>query len=391
MRSCDVLIGLGLTGLFLSTFGTPVLALLISIIKNKITPPNSTSEGTNSIPPVSSFEFLIPAHNEEILIQETLSSILEAGRLIQARMAPTAEMKIAVGLDHCTDGTRNAVSRFAAICPWPVRVIENPISPGKWNTLKSLLEDVDSDWIAFIDSGTIWSRELLMTAWNLFADPRVIAVAPSYQPAGAGLMEKVLWRLESILKRIESMAGGPVTVHGATVFYRRPEICQAVEALSLRITVRTWLNDDVVIPLHLRYTYPRRCIATISGNRGSAAVRDLGVVSSSRIEYQRRRRMVIGNLQWITTLLFRNAGRDLCVTLIASRRAFRLLWSYWVLFVLVGVGIRFAPAARSLGVGVPVLVGVFFLSGWIRRISTAFLSGLEVPFHFKQRKPVLWN
>ena len=47
--------------------------------------------------------FLLPAHNEEKIIQHALDSL-------QAIASPTIE--VLVGLDGCTDGTKGVVERY---------------------------------------------------------------------------------------------------------------------------------------------------------------------------------------------------------------------------------------------------------------------------------------
>jgi hypothetical protein len=188
-----------------------------------------------------------------------------------------------------------------------------------------------------------------------------------------------------------------VTVHGASVIYRKKNLVQAFQGLQGRV----WLNDDVVVPLSLRLADPAGVIEYLRGNGREGWVRDLGLRAEVDVEFRRRRRMVVGNLQWIRGLLLPRLLENPMVTLIASRRVFRLLWAYWVL--LVGLGLIASWEAASLPHAYLALPLVFFAvqfvrSNWLRRLSMAFVTGLGIPRYWQQmgweglgsRKGVSW-
>jgi hypothetical protein len=190
-----------------------------------------------------------------------------------------------------------------------------------------------------------------------------------------------------------------VSVHGATVLYRRERLVDALKVLAGEV----WLNDDVAVPLTLRLRNPGMRLAYMTGSErgGSEApgwVSDVGVRSEMDVEYRRRRRMVIGNLQWIRGLLLPRFFERPLVSLVALRRVFRVFWAYSVLLVLLGLGMGVAQVARMLptwSIVLPLLaVGIeFLMSNWVRRLSMAFLSGLQVPLYWKElgkRRTVSW-
>lgn len=258
--------------------------------------------------------------------------------------------------------------------------------------LAKLIEQSTADWVALIDAGAIWNPELLVAALPLMRDSSVMGLAPSYMPVNSGLLERMVWRLERILKRMENLAGGTVSVHGLSVLYRRSNLNGAFATLQSK----TWFNDDIVIPLTLRLRYPDQRIVFMPGDAQGAWVRDIGVVKRLDVEFRRRRRMVVGNLQWVREILL----PQMTVLMMASRRAFRIFWAYWILLILIGVGIEFRAIdwtfpLQTVAVAATVLLifGLLF-SEMARRLCTAFLSGLFVIRHWRNsgdRKQISWN
>ncbi|MBI3544066.1 MAG: glycosyltransferase [Deltaproteobacteria bacterium] len=335
---------------------------------------------------VNTIEILVAAHNEEKVIGYTLRSLQAAVERFVATHGKGVGLKITVGLDHCTDATLRVVEDFARTTRVPVATIENPGKAGKWNVLNLLARQSKADWVAFVDSGSLWEPELLVEAFASMSDGSVIGVAPSYSTSTGGRLEQLNWGLEQSLKRLENHSGGPVSVHGASVLYRREPLLLALAELNGTL----WLNDDVVLPLTLRLQNPDKRIVYMIHASKPAFVGDCGVRSELAVEYRRRRRMVVGNLQWIQNKFLTSHRRNFGVTLIASRRVARMLWAYWALglgasavFALLEIlnragftSVERAVCAAVLGLGTMVL---FAASNWIRRLAMAFLSGLQVP------------
>ncbi len=379
-------IAAGFAGLFLGTFGGALAAGFWTSLRGP-------RRGIDSHAPSASLPLrvnaLVAAYNEEASIVGTLRSLADAADALSAARPGELAFSITVGLDHCTDGTAAAVEEFAAGCAWPVRRLENDGPRGKWNMLRALVARAQgADWVALVDAGSIWDSALLEAAWPNLRDGAVVGVAPSYMPSRCGSLERANWKLEQLVKSLEARAGGPVSVHGASVLYRREPAQRVFESLG----DTAWFNDDVVLPLSLRLANPGSRIAYLAAGR-DGWVRDLGVSGKLDVELRRRRRMVVGNLQWVKCILLPHLGDDLAVTLVASRRVFRLFWAYWVLFVGFGTAIAIvalpsglsassvaALAALSLG----ALALVALRSNWVGRLAMAFVSGLGVPRYWKE-------
>lgn len=306
-----VLFTVGLAGLLGMTWLFPLLGRLVCLWRGRSrTTPARYDE-------VSSLAILVPAHNEEMVIVETLRSVKRSIAALQRTYPKTSSTTI-VGADGCTDRTVELVKSE------DVQLIESPTSQGKWRTIVELVKNSSSDWVVLADSGILWPEDLLPELVKSASSSDVIGVAPSYRNPGGGQIETLLWKIEAHFKGLESTTGGPVTIHGATIMYRRRELLEALELLSQR----SWLNDDVVLPLSLRSLNPDKVIRYLP----EVGVYDQPAATSKAAEkkgeFGRRRRMVLGNIEWIKESWWK---KDQLIVVLALRRIFRLFWAYWSL------------------------------------------------------------
>jgi cellulose synthase/poly-beta-1,6-N-acetylglucosamine synthase-like glycosyltransferase len=273
------------------------------------------SQRIDSAPLPQKISILIPAHNEERLLPGTLNSIFQA--IEATKSGWPCIFRILVGADGCTDKTEQIATSMGA------ELLTMPAKTGKWGTLCTLVATCsNTDWTILADSGVTWPRDFLLRLQPLLLEKDAIGVAPTYRNNTSGPVEQLIWGLESIIKRLEGQSGGPVSVHGATVCYRTKELGEALRLLSSR----HWLNDDIVIPLTLRALYPGQHISYVASLAVSEAEKPKCPKAS---EFRRRRRLVLGNVQWITFLWGPVWLRNSSAALLAGRRIFRLLWVYW--------------------------------------------------------------
>ncbi len=312
-----------------------------------------------------SLEIIIPAHNEAPLISTTLESIQSSVQYLQAGPATprTPNVLVHVGTDGCTDPTPQIARQFAQ-----VRVTEFHEKQSKWVTIKALLAESKADWVILVDVGTVWPRSFLRDfVGRIDRERNAIAIAPSYRPLGAGWLPRMVWQIETSLKRIEAFCGGPVSLHGATVGYKTALLDKVLTYLGDTL----WLNDDVVIPLILRSLYPDGVIVYPVGE-----VQDAGI-QQEKMDLARRKRMVLGNLQWVRRLLPDCFRLNPVAGVIAGRRLFRVLWAYWFVFVVLGLALAFhfivLPGIAALGV-------LMVSSGSFRQLTGAAFISLLTPF-----------
>lgn len=393
---------LGAVGIWESTFGNAAIACVISRLRRRRSPADlSKIDFSRPNQPIK-IDLLIPVHNEEKIIQQTLTSLEHAMELSRLKNRATNgiphSIQIVLGLDHCTDRTEKAAQTWSNTRGVKVNVSRNFGASGKWNMLQQLVRDSRAEWVGLIDAGSVWEAGLLSSILPSMTDPAIMGIAPAYRPVRANFLEKWNWRLERLLKKLENAAGGPVSVHGATVFYRREALMAAFEELK---SEEFWLNDDVVIPLTLRTLWPEKHIHYAIREGGEAWVHDYGIRAGHHREYGRRKRMLVGNLQWIRSLNSKAWRADIVVGLIAARRVFRTFWAYWVLFFGLGIALiaigLLQPSLAVLAAGGVVVsaLAVAPHKGSLDRLRAAFVAGIELPFHWvsaaKTAREKIWN
>jgi cellulose synthase/poly-beta-1,6-N-acetylglucosamine synthase-like glycosyltransferase len=365
MKEIAVLLFVGTAGLLFATALPALIARFFSARPARSKPPESAAP---------SLGILIAAHNEQAIIGATLDSIAAA-----VRHRGAGATRIVVGLDRCTDETEGVVRQWATDHAVPVVLQFKKGPAGKWQMLCELLQETSSDWVAFVDCGSIWHPELLAWARPAFANSDVLAVAPSYMPASVGRLEFLQWQLEQWIKATEDAAGGPISVHGATVLYRRRPLVETLAHLKGRM----WLNDDLVIPSALRTLNPAgrihylRAPAPIAG-----AVMDRGLKPGLSVEWGRRHRMAHGSAEWLCLMVALKVWRRPSIALLVSRRISRILWPFWFTSLASG-GLLLAWRMT----GVPGMVGLLGLAllfalfggNYCRRLAAAYFSGLKTP------------
>ncbi len=274
-----------------------------------------------------SLAILTPAHNEEAILSKTLTSFAAAIKRAQ-QVFPGISIEVVVGADGCSDKTALIADAFGAT------VIESSQSNGKWATLNKLISLVNTrpeipEWVVLADAGVQWDPEFLVRILPRCGIPHVVGVCPTYRNPSAGKIESLLWAIERHLKSLEGITGGPVSMHGATVLYKLVDLSRALRSLPRA----NWLNDDVVIPLALRSQDPEARILYTTDLGVYDTPSDKGAEKVAQKEFGRRRRMVLGNIQWIRGMLPTVWRRNAIAGVIAMRRVFRLLWAYWGLMI----------------------------------------------------------
>ncbi len=347
---------LGTTGFAGMSFLFPLLALPWQKQKNR--PANISVKNNLSI------SVLIPAHNEEKQLPQTIQSIQNALHKLNNMAA-----QIIVGADSCTDHTKEVALQAGAL---ECLVLENK---SKWKSLLSLIPKAQGEWIAFVDSGALWPANLIQNLQDDFQNLALMAIAPSYEPKQGGRLEAIHWSIERFFKQLENNSCGPTSLHGATIFYRKKELLAALPLLAQR----SWLNDDIAIPLALHIQFPEKKIHYFSGASSADRVADIGLGKTTG-EEKRRIRMLLGNLEWMRILLPKLFAKNPAAFLIAQRRVFRVFWIYWLLFFLLGA---------SLLSDLPLLNLSFFLPFVFLR--EAALASLISPYLlWKSPKEIPW-
>jgi glycosyltransferase involved in cell wall biosynthesis len=312
---------------------------------------------------------LIPAHDEEKTLPETIGSVLDCAR------AAGVKTRVLVGADACSDQTARMARASGA------EAVEVNFR-SKWKTLAALaISARPGDWVALADAGAVWPLGFLREIAPLLADPGVLGVAPAYFPAGASALERLLWSVEAFWKRGENRAGGPVSVHGATVLYRAEALTAAFAYLAT-FGRESWLNDDVALPFAARIINPGNSLIYWCPSNTASRISDSGIRESVP-QAGRRTRMVAGNLEWAFTLFPSALLHSPGVALVALRRLLRIFWAYWALLVAYGSFLAiFGNRELALLAIVASAIGSALLLAGLRKrgVLDAGFASLAAPF-----------
>lgn len=262
---------------------------------------------------------LIPVYQGLPFLNSTIQSI-------RAQQDCGLEIEILVGIDGAQSEIREFLQREQ------IAYIEHSERKGKWRTLQSILSAAEGcEWVALVDVGTLWPSTLLRDLCDNFQNPEIVGIAPAYQAKNASFLRRLNWKVESYLKQLENLSGGPVSVHGSTCFYRAAELHGAFEYAKNR----EFLNDDVVLPLLVRALSNKHLMY-----RADIAVLDSDVEVSRESSITRTARIARGNREWILDLLPQIAHQNLLIACIALRRVFRS--------VLIGIATTFLSPRNFL-------------------------------------------
>ena len=292
---------------------------------------------------------LIPAHNEETKIETTLNALFNT--ISDFQVSP----RIFIALDSCTDQTETKIE------PWKQKLSIETLTvhhQSKWQTLQTLVQRAESDWIIFLDAGISFHPLFIQKLQVLMLDERLMAIAPPYQIKGASLVQRLFWFFEKSLKKMENHCGGPISLHGAAIAYRRQTLLRVFEKLN-SFSKEDFSNDDIIIPLALRTYFPESIIYYLD----DAFVFDQAKHEQTNFntDLNRRIRMVNGNLQWIHWLYQKNNFRFM-MGLISLRRILRPFWSEILLILITGVALTVGSIALLLSLPLFVFRGAALAS-----------------------------
>lgn len=347
----------------LSTWLSPMIAYVIY----KFSQENDKSVASAVKAPLM-LDILIPAHNEAESLPITLSALrkISAGEVF---LRP----RLVVGLSNWQGSDADFASKQAD------HVISiNELS--KWRALTALIDQSQADWVAVVDSGTVWPENMLIKLAKYFKQSDVVAINPRYSENNSGHLQKLVWAVESQLKSLENLSGGPISLHGSTIFYRTQDLKQALEHLQ----GRDWLNDDVVVPLMLRKLNRSKKIIYAS----DVSVIDL-FPASNISEIKRRKRVLFGNLQWVQSFFPDMLNSSYLLATLALRRIMRMLWAWAISFVCLGLLI-WTPSLALVFITCAIVLALMPKG---RRLFEAFWVSLMMPIYliFYKSDKVSWK
>ena len=175
---------------------------------------------------------------------------------------PAELLQIILVSDGSTDATNAILTRNAEADP-RLLLLFLPTSGGKALALNAAVAQATGDLLVFLDLRQAIDTQALTALARNFADPTVGAVSgelllldPQGAPAGDAL--GLYWRIEKLVRRLESATGSVVGVTGAIYAIRRELFTPLPAGLIL---------DDVLVPMQVartghRVLFEPRAIAT---------------------------------------------------------------------------------------------------------------------------------
>ncbi len=220
-----------------------------------------------------SVSIIIAAHNEESVIEKTLSNCLEL-------RYPSERLEIVLGSDGSTDRTVEIAKEFEKR---GVRVIAFTARRGKLAVIRDCAEQARGEVLVFSDANTLLHRDAIHHLVRHFRDPVIGAVCGELRfvtPEGMLRNEGLYWRYETALKILESRMDSVLGANGAIYAVRK----ELFPSLPPGI-----ITDDFVVPMKVR-------------SRGFRVIYDPEALameeSPSTVKDEFRRRMRIGAGNW---------------------------------------------------------------------------------------------
>ena len=226
-----------------------------------------------------SVSVVLVVRNEEKVLPEKLHNLLELNY-------PAEQCQIVVVSDGSTDGTE-AILREQAQNP-RVHVIFNQLARGKAQGLNDGIALAQGEIVVFTDARQRIESDALRLLIENFADEKVGAVSgelmlgdPGQGESGRGM--GLYWRIEKLVRELESRIGSVVGATGAIYAVRRNLIAEVPPDTIL---------DDVFIPMHVakqgfRVLFDARARAWDSPDLGAQR------------EFSRKVRTLTGNYQLV--------------------------------------------------------------------------------------------
>jgi len=212
------------------------------------------------------------AHNEEAVIAQKMRNCANLDY-------PSELLEILVGCDGCTDAT---VARARATAPRNTLVYAFADRAGKPAVLNRLLPRAQGDVVVFCDANTELEPDAIRALVRHFRRPEIGCVCGELRLRsrdGQASGEQLYWRLETLLKFLESRLNMLVGANGAVFAIRR----------SLFVPVPAdGIVEDFLIAMNVRATGYRVIYEP-------EAVAWEEVAPSTRHEFKRRVRIGAGN------------------------------------------------------------------------------------------------
>ncbi len=295
----------------------------------------------HSGPFVPSISIVLVVRNEAAGLEAKLRNLMELDY-------PADRAEILVVSDGSTDGTNRILSEFVDLSR--VRVKLNPQARGKAAGLNDAIAMAAGEIVIFTDARQKIARDAVRLLLENFADPEVGCASgelllgdPDSEEAARGI--GLYWKIEKMIRKMESHSGSVVGATGALYAVRRN--------LLAPIPPETIL-DDVLIPMHV----VRQGARVVFDPR--ARVWDLPDLGRER-EFARKVRTLSGNYQLLQLDPWLSSGANPIRFAFVSHKLLRLLVPFALCAALVASCFLPGPIYR---IALAVQVAFYGLSVW---------------------------
>ena len=198
----------------------------------------------------------VPCWNEEKTVYKTVRSLLDLNY-------PKDKLKIFLVDDGSTDGTKNAISKFAH---YPNIKVFHKENGGKYTALNLGLQNSDTEFFGCLDADSFADTESLGRIMSYFAkDPSTMAVAPSVTVCNfkniVQSAQKAEYHMGVYLKKMLGFMGainvtpGPLTIFRRKVFDDLGPYRHGHNTEDMEIAYRMQKNDYKIEHCNDAYVY----------------------------------------------------------------------------------------------------------------------------------------
>jgi cellulose synthase/poly-beta-1,6-N-acetylglucosamine synthase-like glycosyltransferase len=315
--------------------------------------------------PIRSAANFRPSVTVVVAIRNERDSLARRLTNLLAQEYPPDRLDVVVVCNGSVDGSEEVARQFGRSEP-RVRVLTSPADRGKSGALSMGAASTAADVILFADARQTFANDAVSRIVEPFADPDVGAVTGRLEVRRADIVSvegvRMYWGLESRLRDAEGRSGSVIGATGAIYAIRSSLFPDMPPNLIL---------DDVYIPLRIGMLGHRVVMAT------RAVAFDVPA-SDQKVEYARKRRTMVGNIQLLGVVpgLLSPLRNPLFLRFV-SHKLLRLLTPFCFVALLLlsavlpGWGYRFFFAAE-LGLYVLGVLGLWVRAG-VLAVPAAFV------------------
>lgn len=295
-----------------------------------------------SAPLTPTISVIMAAHNEQIDLPKKLNNLREL-------KFPTDKLEIVVASDGSTDGTEDVLLKAQ---PY-VHTVILPVAKGKAAALNAAVREATGDILVFFDVRQQVDPDAILHLCSYFADPQVGAVSGELlledaegRPAGDAL--GLYWRIEKLVRRLESETGSVVGVTGAIYAMRRELFVELPQGTIL---------DDVLVPMNVARSGSRVLF------QPKAIARDR-IFSKPGKEFGRKVRTLTGNYQLIALAPWLLSSRNPLLFRLICHKLLRLTIPLLLLLLFVSSAAAYGTLYRAALIAQLVFYGLAAIGWW---------------------------